>query len=174
MKVFKITFPGKPFPQPRDRSVVVWDARTGRHTARHHTTNEQKQMEARYQAFLLKSELPPITRKALVLGLKFYLPIPKSKSAKWKRNALRGLIRPTSRPDFSNYTKFIEDAFNGFLWVDDSQIVQSLPGSGKYYSANPRTELTLVTWEEYYLASLKRVEETRSLQGDESKAHKAR
>jgi len=34
------------------------------------------------------------------------------------------LIQHTKRPDLSNLIKSIEDAFNGIIWKDDSQIIE--------------------------------------------------
>jgi len=46
-----------------------------------------------------------------------------------------------SRPDLSNYVKFLEDALNGVVWMDDAQIVKLV--ALKDYSDNPRVELTI-------------------------------
>jgi Holliday junction resolvase RusA-like endonuclease len=70
----------------------------------------------------------------LELRIDFYRQRPKSAGKKqtW----------PTTRPDLSNYTKLIEDALNGLIWCDDSQIVVSI--LRKFYAAGtdePRTEV---------------------------------
>lgn len=78
----------------------------------------------------------------LMLGIKAYLPIPRSKSKKWQRDAMAGLIRPTGKPDTSNIIKMAEDCMNEVFWIDDSQVVEYLPGTGKWYG-EPRWEITI-------------------------------
>ena len=48
------------------------------------------------------------------LCLTFYLPRPKKPKCPW----------PVTRPDLGNLEKKLSDAWNGILWVDDSQIVR--------------------------------------------------
>ena len=69
-----------------------------------------------------------------------YKEIPKSKSRKWKEAALRGELRPTSRPDWENLGKVI-DACNRIVWIDDAQIVDGRVR--KFYSENPRIEMRI-------------------------------
>ena len=57
------------------------------------------------------------------LGVEVKKSIPKSWTKKKAQAALNGEILPTSKPDASNYYKLIEDALNGILYADDSQIV---------------------------------------------------
>jgi Holliday junction resolvase RusA-like endonuclease len=71
------------------------------------------------------------------LTLRFHLPMPKSWSAK-KKKAMEGAYCCCT-PDLDNYVKFILDAFNEVIWLDDKQVV-SIEAS-KTYGANPRTEL---------------------------------
>lgn len=74
----------------------------------------------------------------LVADITAYFKMPKSKSAKWKCQALAGLIRPAKKPDADNIAKIVLDSCNGILFRDDSQIV-SLTVS-KFYSEQPRVE----------------------------------
>ena len=54
----------------------------------------------------------------------------------WKKEAaFRKLIAPSSRPDLDNIVKAAKDAFNGVVWMDDSQIVQM--EAMKFYSDHP-------------------------------------
>ncbi len=46
-----------------------------------------------------------------------------------------------TKPDIDNLEKFLFDSLTGYLWKDDSQIIQS--ESYKYYS-NDKTEYTMV------------------------------
>jgi Holliday junction resolvase RusA-like endonuclease len=64
---------------------------------------------------------PPIAVRAEVI---IDLPVPMSWSGKRRDAALRGEIRPTSRPDCDNYCKSATDAINGIVLVDDSLIVE--------------------------------------------------
>ena len=59
----------------------------------------------------------------VVVHWQFIRPFPKSASKAQLRQMRSGLMVPVTRPDCSNYQKFFEDAFTGYLWHDDSQIV---------------------------------------------------
>jgi len=64
-----------------------------------------------------------------------YIAIPKSWNGAKRERAQQGLILPTSRPDATNYAKGIEDALNGVVYKDDSQIVEIVVSKG--YSTRP-------------------------------------
>lgn len=65
---------------------------------------------------------PPL-EGPLVLKITVHRPIPKSSSQRKIREMLSGLIMPITKPDVSNYQKLVEDALNGIVWRDDSQII---------------------------------------------------
>ena len=52
-----------------------------------------------------------------------------------------GLIRPTKRPDVDNVLKIVCDALNKIVYDDDACIVDAQVR--KYYSANPRVEISI-------------------------------
>lgn len=89
-------------------------------------------------AMRTQSDFKPL-ENAIELNLTFYRPIPKGKSKKWRENAKKGVILPTSRPDVDNYAKLIKDALNGYLWRDDSQVTDLI--ARKRYSDTPRIEI---------------------------------
>ncbi|SHN66742.1 RusA family crossover junction endodeoxyribonuclease [Desulfovibrio litoralis] len=85
---------------------------------------------------------------ALFLGVKVYLPIPQSKSNKWKNNAISGIERPTTKPDLDNLIKNIKDCLTRLsFWRDDAQVVGYLE-TGKFYGEQPRWELEIISQEE--------------------------
>lgn len=59
----------------------------------------------------------------LMVRMTFYRQYLKSFTKKQRRDAEDGVLLPVTRPDLSNYCKGIEDALNGVIWKDDSQIV---------------------------------------------------
>jgi Holliday junction resolvase RusA-like endonuclease len=63
------------------------------------------------------------------------LPIPKSWTQRQKDAAVTGTVFAKSRPDWDNYGKTASDAFNGIVWLDDSQVVCGLVV--KRYGAEP-------------------------------------
>ena len=81
------------------------------------------------------------TEKPLDMYLFIYLPIPASWSKKRQCMANEGLIMPTTKPDSSNILKGIEDALNGVLYKDDSQIVKT--HMVKQYCFNPAVQIIL-------------------------------
>lgn len=85
------------------------------------------------------------------LGLRAYLPIPQSWPKSKKAQAQSGAIRPTSKPDLSNLIKHVEDCLEALnFWENDSQVVEYLPGIGKYYDDGngPRWEIEIKQTEE--------------------------
>src|SRR5262249_37363751 len=73
----------------------------------------------RLAAQLAMDGQPPIAtpvRAEIVIDL----PVPASWSAKRRDAALRGDVRPTSRPDADNYVKAALDAVNAIVVADDS------------------------------------------------------
>ena len=65
-----------------------------------------------------------------------YFEVPKSKSKKFKLAALNNKEWPTKKPDVDNIAKAIQDALNGLVYKDDSNIVYM--SVSKYYSTNPK------------------------------------
>lgn len=51
-------------------------------------------------------------------------PIPKSWSKRKKKEAIAGLIMPTTKPDGDNILKVVLDALNGLAYDDDRQVVK--------------------------------------------------
>lgn len=60
----------------------------------------------------------------LKLSLWCAYPIPKSDSKKKRVEKLRGITKPTVKPDLSNVLKSVEDALNGIAYSDDAQITE--------------------------------------------------
>jgi len=69
------------------------------------------------------------------------LPVPISWSGKRRDAALRGEIRPTSRPDTDNYVKAALDAINAIAVADDSLVVEL--AAEKRYAPVPRLTITI-------------------------------
>lgn len=62
-------------------------------------------------------------------------PIPQSWSKRKKKEAIAGLIVPTTKPDGDNILKVVLDALNGLAYEDDRQVVKM--GIIKVYGVNP-------------------------------------
>jgi Holliday junction resolvase RusA-like endonuclease len=77
----------------------------------------------------------------LILCVTFYLPIPKSASKKKKVLMISNEIKHTKKPDVDNLLKFILDAMNNIVFVDDSQIWNIT--TIKKYSEESRTEIDI-------------------------------
>jgi Holliday junction resolvase RusA-like endonuclease len=69
------------------------------------------------------------------------LPVPASWSVKRRDAALRGDIRPTSRPDTDNYVKSGLDAINGIVVADDSLVVDLV--AIKRYASVPQLTIMI-------------------------------
>lgn len=94
---------------------------------------------------IIKQILPYRPKEPLTtpidITIYFYLPIPKGKSKKFIKEALLFKILPDKKPDIDNLIKTILDSLNTIFFKDDKQIV--VLHAGKWYSDNPRTEITI-------------------------------
>ena len=79
----------------------------------------------------------------LICTIKIYREVPKSFSKKKKVAALNGTLRPETKPDLKNYIAGIEDALEGVIYKNDSQIVGYGVGTGKYYGSPARVEIKI-------------------------------
>ena len=77
--------------------------------------------------------------KELAIKTIAFFEIPKSKSKKFKAQALKGEKRPMTKPDTDNIAKNIKDALNKIAFPDDSQIVLEI--IEKRYDEIPRAEV---------------------------------
>lgn len=125
--------PGNPVPQARPRAgkrgskIVMYDPKESK---------EYKQ----YVALIAKQHAPKtLLEGALSVRIKIYREIPKSTTKKDRALIFEGIKRPVTKADTSNYVKGIEDALNGIIYKDDSQIVDLY--ASKFYSDNPRVEI---------------------------------
>lgn len=64
-----------------------------------------------------------ILETPVTLYLYIRAPIPKSSTKKRLEAISKGLEKPIKKPDASNVLKSVEDAMNGVVYKDDSQIV---------------------------------------------------
>lgn len=74
----------------------------------------------------------PIFLGPVEMVISVYLAVPKRWNKKQKAAAKAKLILPTKKPDVSNIAKSIEDAMNGVVYRDDSQIFKLTVG--KWYA----------------------------------------
>ena len=136
MKEYKAVIFGEPVAQGRPRFF-----RRGNLVKAYDPTKSREYKK--YIQLIAKYNAPktPVTG-AVILSLKIYRKIPKVMSSKKRAAALSGKLRPTTKPDVSNILKGVEDALKGIWYADDSQIV-AYGEVGKWYSSQPRIEVTM-------------------------------
>lgn len=79
---------------------------------------------------------------AIAVSIRAYVSVPKSKSKKFRENALKGLEHPTKKPDCDNIAKILLDAMTGIVYEDDKQIIRLVVE--KFYDEVPRVEVTVL------------------------------
>lgn len=129
----KFTVHGNPVPKARPRVTRTGHAYTPKPTA------DYERLVAMLAKEAMKGLCP--TGKAIVLIVKAYFGIPKSWTKAKKQQALYGQLHPMKRPDLDNCIKAIQDAMNGIVYKDDSQIVEI--SASKRYSAVPRVDVVI-------------------------------
>lgn len=115
---------------PKERARVV----NGRAYTPQKTRAFERFIKAYVRAELLKQRKLNLTRKKSVyyLNVVFFLKRPKSVTRKY----------PNVKPDCSNLVKAIEDALNGILWLDDSEIID-LGVRKRYAESKPHIAISL-------------------------------
>jgi len=133
--VITITIPGVPVAKGRPKAV-----RMGKTGIRMYTPTKTASYEAtcRIFAMIAMGGNAPLS-EPLAVSFILHMPIPSSLSQK-KQAELVGKPH-TKKPDASNIVKAVEDALNGIVWNDDSQI--SLLTAHKVYSTEPRVEVAV-------------------------------
>jgi Holliday junction resolvase RusA-like endonuclease len=95
----------------------------------------------RLAAQLAMDGRPPITAPVRA-DITVDLPVPASWSGKRRDAALRGEIKPTSRPDCDNYVKAALDAINEIVVTDDALVVEL--AATKRYALVPQIAIMIV------------------------------
>ena len=131
MRNIKIIHHGDPVPQQRARTAIV----KGRVINYDPPKCRQYKQELAYTASFEQS----FKVEPLHLKIRIYRPIPKSFSKKKRREALEGKVLPATKPDLKNYVAGIEDALEGVVFKNDSQIISY--DCAKYYGDPPRIEV---------------------------------
>jgi Holliday junction resolvase RusA-like endonuclease len=123
---------GAPVAKGRPRLARRGHVYTPAHTRRY-------EAHGRLAAQLAMDGRPPIAMPVRA-EITIDLLVPASWSGKRRDAALRGEIRPTTRPDADNYCKSAMDAINNIVVSDDSMIVDLV--ATKRYAAVP--QLTII------------------------------
>lgn len=135
-KTMKITFeiPGNPVGKARPRVCV----KSG--YAHAYTPKKTEEYERLVRlSFLLQTDklsIESIWDKPLRMRIYAYYSVPKGFTKKNKNEALNGILRPKTKPDWDNVGKIVCDALNKTAYKDDSQIVEA--EVKKFYSTNPK------------------------------------
>ena len=137
--MIKFTIPIVPVAQMRARHT----ARNGFAVA--YKDKKQVAQEENLNTFLMHFVPTMPLDGQIMLGVRAYLPIPKSMAKNKREAAKKHILRPTTKPDLDNLLKHVKDCMTMMrFWGDDKQVVGYLPHTGKYYSENPRWEIEIV------------------------------
>lgn len=128
-----ITIPGKPLGKQRPRVLKNGITYTPEKTVNYETFVKQLYFEQYHRE---KPFDGPVKMRIVA-----YMPIPQSASKVKKTDMMRGIIRPTKKPDVDNIIKIIADALNGMAYQDDKQIVSCTVE--KVYSDVPRVQVEI-------------------------------
>jgi Holliday junction resolvase RusA-like endonuclease len=118
--------------------------KSGKVFSKTYKDEKQVQAEMTLQAYLVQHQPAEPMEGQIALGVRCYMPIPMSKPKAFQSGALAGTIRPITKPDLDNMLKHVKDCLSNMrFWKDDNQVVEYLPGTGKWYSDRPRWEIEI-------------------------------
>lgn len=142
MKTILFEIMGEPVAQGRPRAGKTFAGKTVLY-------DPAKSRDFKQYVRLVASQHAPKTliEGPIHLSVDIYRQAPKKYQTKPKLELIeKGLLRPTTKPDCSNYLKGIEDGLNGVMWQDDSQIIQVVVR--KFYSMSPKVVVHISYFEE--------------------------
>lgn len=132
---FQILIPGKPIAKKRQRF-----ARGRCYSDQAGETNAIKMLvQAEFRRFSREPLDGPVEAE-----FTFGFAPPESWSKKKRAQAITGELRHVVKPDASNLVKFYEDAMNGVVYRDDSQI-DRIVGARKVYAEHWFTRIDIWT-----------------------------
>ncbi len=124
------TVPGEPVAKGRARAFIK------RGKIAHYTPDKTVHYEDLVRMFASRAMgSMPLMTQAVWLTVDAYFPIPRSWPKQKQQDAELMKMRHLKRPDLDNCVKAVEDALNGVVWVDDSQVIQIR--ASKHYSRTP-------------------------------------
>lgn len=141
----RIIVPGDPQPQGRPRFTTKPFVRAYDPPK----SAAYKKLVARYA---MQQKPLTLLEGELSIEIHIYKQTLKSFSKKKAELAEAKLLRPITKPDADNYAKGPLDACKGIIWKDDGQVVDLV--ARKYYSSNPRIEMTIRTIDEQQMQLL--------------------
>lgn len=144
IRKFTILLPPKAQKRARSRAVMQGN----KAFAMTYKDKGQRLEEDKFIALLCQYRPDSPLLGAILLRVRVYLSIPSSKSKMFRAAALSEKIRPTIKPDLDNLLKHLKDCCKGIFWLDDKQVVEYLPGTGKYYGEPARWEIEIGTLKE--------------------------
>lgn len=112
---------------------IAW-ARAGRNENTYFDTQKKNKID--FGLFLNKFKADMFEKGPLLITVTFFIRIPRTRAHLIKENDYHH-----TRPDCSNYLKFIEDAMKEITVKDDSLFAGTI--AWKRYSKNPRLEICI-------------------------------
>ena len=134
-----INFAGPPVAKGRPRFTSI-----GGRPIAYTPTKTRKYESALQYAAQQAMDGRPLLVGALSMSVVVSLPVPQSWSGKKQKQALAGEIMPTKRPDLGNYVKAAEDALNGVVFLDDSQV--TFQTASKIYAEKPGLRIEVASY----------------------------
>lgn len=135
--VVQFTVPGKPMGKQRPRHT-----RSGMVYTQKETVNYEQWVRLCYQEQVGNKTF---TTYPVLVHIHAYFGVPKSASKKQKELMLRGIVKPTKKPDVDNIIKIVLDGLNGIAYADDKQV--AIVSCTKEYDEQERVEVIIKSLE---------------------------
>lgn len=122
--MIRIIIPGRPVGKASVRGRVA-KAKDGHQFVAARNTDQTRNAMAfvRLLAMSVMQGRPPLDGPVRLDATLVYA-VPGGWSKAKRRDALEGAVRPTVKPDASNWLKLVEDALNGVVFVDDKDVCE--------------------------------------------------
>lgn len=159
----KIFVPGEP--QGKGRARVEIRKIKGKLVPHHYTPDKTARYEeviaSHAKCEMVRIRKPKPIMKPVELHILVLMPVQSSWPAWKKRLALQGFVAPTVKPDEDNVKKAVYDAFNGVVWIDDTQVVKSQVD--KVYSDRVGLAINVSSTNQYCAGDLKKAADVDAL-----------